>query len=135
MACTITSIGRVSPRGESYVREAHPVVTLFCLLVPPAGRADVHIVNLGNNFFSPNDLTKKAGDTVRWVNNSTHLHDVAADDFSWASQQSESFVYERPFNTVAEVLYHCTVHSKGGRNIMRAARPSPCTARHPWKRS
>ena len=66
------------------------LLPLFCLLVPLPGRAEVHIVTLGNNFFQPNDLTIKAGDTVRWVN-STGFHDVAADNFSWSSPQSNSF--------------------------------------------
>jgi plastocyanin len=100
-----------------FTKQFWRVAVLSFLLVPLAGRAELHIVNLGNNFFQPNDLTIKAGDTVRWVNNSTHLHDVVPDDFSWSSQQSTSFSYERTFNTVGEVLYHCTVHSLPGRNI------------------
>jgi plastocyanin len=109
----------LNARGENhmFVNRILAVVFLFSLLVPLPGRAELHIVNLGNNFFQPNDLTIKAGDTVRWVNNSTHLHDVVPDNFSWSSPQSTSFVYERTFNTVGEVLYHCTVHSLPGRNI------------------
>lgn len=79
--------------------------------------AATHDVTVGNNFFSPNDLTIEVGDTVRWTNNSGRTHDVTADDFSWASQTSSSFVFERTFNTVEEVLYHCTVHSSPGRDI------------------
>ena len=93
------------------------VAAVFCLFWSPASWAEVHIVTLGNNFFSPNDLNIKAGDTVRWVNNSTHRHDVTADNFSWSSPQATSFEYERTFNTVGEVLYHCTLHSVAGRNI------------------
>jgi len=78
--------------------------------------AVTHDVEVGNNFFSPNDLTITVGDTVRWSNNSG-FHDVTADDGSWASETSNSFVYERTFNTVEEVLYYCTVHSVPGQNI------------------
>jgi plastocyanin len=79
-------------------------------------RAATHDVTVGNNFFSPNDLTIQVGDTVRWTNNSG-FHDVTADDFSWASVTSGAFVFERTFNTVEEVLYHCTVHSTPGQSI------------------
>lgn len=91
---------------------------VFCLLlfqVPV--HAATHDVTVGNNFFSPNDLTIEVGDTVRWTNNSGRTHDVTADDFSWASVTSASFTFERTFNSVEEILYHCTVHSSPGRDI------------------
>ena len=89
----------------------------WLLLLPFNAHSATHNVTVGNNFFSPNDLTIEVGDTVRWTNNANRTHDVTADDFSWASETSSSFVYERTFNTVEEVLYHCTVHSAPGRNI------------------
>jgi plastocyanin len=92
------------------------LLVLALLLATPAALAAVHDVTVGNNFFSPNDLTIEVGDTVRWTNNAG-FHDVTADDFSWNSPTSSSFVYERTFNSVEEVLYHCTVHSSPGRNI------------------
>lgn len=89
-----------------------------CLfLLPFSAYTATHDVMVGNNFFSPNDLTIEVGDTVRWTNNSGRNHDVTADDFSWASQTSSSFVFERTFNSVEEILYHCTVHSAPGRAI------------------
>jgi plastocyanin len=91
-------------------------IALALLLSTPAALAAVHDVTVGNNFFSPNDLTIEVGDSVRWTNNSG-FHDVTADDFSWNSETSSSFVYERTFNSVEEVLYHCTVHSSPGMNI------------------
>jgi plastocyanin len=91
-------------------------IALALLLSSSAALAAVHDVTVGNNFFSPNDLTIEVGDTVRWTNNSG-FHDVTADDLSWNSTTSNSFVYERTFNSVAEVLYYCTVHSSPGQNI------------------
>jgi plastocyanin len=78
--------------------------------------AVTHDVVVGNDFFSPNDLTITVGDTVRWTN-SSGFHDVTADDGSWASETSNSFVFERTFNSVEEVLYYCTVHSIPGQDI------------------
>jgi PKD repeat protein len=90
---------------------------LLLLLCPIFVWAATHDVMVGNNFFSPNNLTIEVGDTVRWTNNSGRTHDVTADDFSWASETSSSFTFQRTFNSVEEILYHCTVHSSPGRAI------------------
>jgi plastocyanin len=93
------------------------LIALAILCSAPFGvYSATHEVTVGNNFFSPNDLTIQVGDTVRWTNNAG-FHDVTADDFSWASPTSGSFIYERTFNTVEEVLYHCSVHSTAGQPI------------------
>ena len=97
------------------IRSRLIALTIFCL-APLSAQAATHDVMVGNNFFSPNDLTIQVGDTVRWTN-MAGFHDVTADDFSWASPTSSSFVFERTFNTVEEVLYHCTVHSAPGQPI------------------
>ena len=90
-------------------------IACFCFLQMHA-LAETWDVTVGNNFFSPNDLTIQVGDTVRWTNNSG-FHDVTADDGSWASQTASSFTYSQTFNSVEEVLYYCSVHSEPGRNI------------------
>lgn len=91
--------------------------TLLLFVLPLGLNAAIHEVAVGDNFFEPNDLTIEAGDTVRWTYNGSRLHDVTADDFSWASPTSSSFTYEQTFSSLGEVLYHCTVHSSPGRNI------------------
>ena len=98
---------------------ACPVMFLL-LLVPLGGLAQTtHDVTVGNSFFSPSDLTIEVGDTVRWTNAAGGpLHDVTADDFSFASVTASEFVFTRTFNSVEEVLYHCTVHSSPGGNSM-----------------
>lgn len=92
-------------------------LALLAALLPNIADAVTHEVQVGDNFFSPNDLTINVGDTVRWSYSGSRMHDVTADDFSWGSQTSSSFTYERTFNSVGEVLYHCTVHSAPGRDI------------------
>lgn len=91
------------------------VSLLFCL--PASAIAVTHQVTIGDNFFSPNDLTIEVGDTVAWSYNGSRIHDATADDFSWASPTSSSISFQRTFNSVEEVLYHCTVHSSPGANI------------------
>ena len=80
--------------------------------------AETFDVSITNFIFTPNDLTIKVGDTVRWTNNQG-FHDVTADDNSFVSgaPSSDTFVFERTFNTVEEILYYCSVHSQPGRDI------------------
>ena len=93
------------------------ILAAFCLfLFPFPIHAVTHEVSIGDNFFSPNNLTIEVGDTVRWTYSGGRMHDATADDFSWASPTSSSIDFSRTFNSVEEVLYHCTVHSSPGQN-------------------
>jgi plastocyanin len=95
----------------------YSLVFIAVFLFPPlSAAATTYDVTVGNNFFSPNDLTIEVGDTVRWTNNSGGTHDVTADDASFASQTSSNFVFSRTFNSIEEVLYYCSVHSSPGQN-------------------
>lgn len=87
------------------------------VLAPALAFAEIHIITVNDNFFSPNDLTIQAGDTVRWMNAAGgNPHNATADDFSWASVTASSFTFERVFDSAGEVLYHCSVHSAPGRD-------------------
>ncbi len=83
---------------------------------PLLTQAATHEVLVRSNFFSPNNLTIEVGDTVHW-SSSGGLHDVTADDNSFASPTSSSIDFSRTFTSVAEILYYCTVHSSPGMNI------------------
>jgi plastocyanin len=83
---------------------------------PLGAVAATHDVTVGNNFFSPNDLTIEVGDTVRWTSNAGRNHDVTADDGSFAGPTASSFTFSRMFSSAEEVLYFCSVHSSAGRN-------------------
>lgn len=91
---------------------------LFLLLFTQLVMAETFDVSISNNRYTPNDITIQVGDTVRWTN-TAGFHDVVADDGSFSSgpPSSAAFVYERTFNTAAEILYHCSVHSVAGQNI------------------
>ena len=90
---------------------------VLCLLVlqPLAAISATHEVSIVGLSFSPNDLTIAVGDTVRWTNNGG-AHDVRADSGEWASAIGFD-TYERTFDSVESILYHCSVHSAPGRNI------------------
>jgi PKD repeat protein len=94
------------------------ILILSCILfLPGPAQAVTHQVSIGDNFFSPNNLTINVGDTVHWSYSGSRMHDVTADNGSWSSPTSSNINFSRTFNSVEEVLYHCTVHSSPGRNI------------------
>lgn len=79
------------------------------MLLPSLTWSATHDVTVGNNFFSPSNLTIEVGDTVRWTNNSGRTHNVTGP--GWASETSSSFTYERTFNSVEQIAYECTIHN------------------------
>jgi len=87
---------------------------LFCLY-PFAARAVTHDISIVGFSFEPNELTIAVGDTVTWTNNGGS-HDVREDNGAWASDVGFT-TYSRTFDTVEEILYHCSVHSSPGRDI------------------
>jgi plastocyanin len=100
------------------IRLIRQAVFLMALVsISQTTHAETIDVTVGNNFFSPNDITIAPGDTVRWTNAANRTHDTTADDFSWASETSSAYVFSHTFNDAGEVLYHCTVHSSPGQNI------------------
>lgn len=109
--------------SSTAVHKAKPGFLFYKLLLitltfisPLHANAATHDVTVGNNFFSPNDLTIEVGDTVRWTNNAGRTHDVTADDGSFAGPTASSFTYSRTFMSIEEILYHCSVHSSPGRD-------------------
>ncbi len=93
------------------------LVALVLLAFPILCSAATFDVSVVDNRFTPNDITIKVGDTVRWTNAAGgNAHDVTADDFSFASVTAPSFTFSRTFNSVEEILYHCTVHSSPGKD-------------------
>jgi plastocyanin len=72
-----------------------------------------HIVTVGDNFFSPSQLTINVGDTVRWVNAAGgNQHNVRSMSSAWTpSQTSSSFTFEVIFNQAGTFNYECTIHS------------------------
>jgi len=92
------------------------IFALVLLCIWGLAAAATHDVTVGNNFFSPNNITIEVGDTVRWTNNAG-LHNVTADDGSFSSPTSSSFVFSKTFTSVGEVRYYCSIHSSPGQKI------------------
>ena len=98
----------------NYMRFSLLSLFQFAFFIPIGAMAATHdVMVLDPRSFSPAELTIEVGDTVRWINASGgNLHDVTADDDSFASPTATSFTFERTFNSIAEILYHCSVHSR-----------------------
>jgi PKD repeat protein len=111
------------------------LIFTYLLFLPVSALAATHQVAIGDNFFSPSNLTINVGDTVQWSYSGSRSHDVTANDGSWGSPTSSSINYSRTFNSVEEVQYYCTVHSSpngnsmnGSINVIQAAENQPPTA-------
>jgi len=85
--------------------------TALCLL-PVFANAAIHEVTVGDNFFSPSELTIAPGDTVRWVNAAGgNPHNVTSNDGAFtASTTASSFTFEVVFNNPGVFSYVCTIH-------------------------
>ena len=93
------------------------MIVSACIALPATAMAATHEVTVSDDFFSPNDLTITAGDTVRWVNPAGGMpHDVDADDGSFSSTTASAFTFEHTFGSAGEVLYFCSVHSSAGKD-------------------
>ncbi len=87
--------------------------------------AAVHEVEVGSNFFSPNQVTIEAGDTVRWTNNSGDGHNVVSYDNVFRCAEgcdgnggngdvSTSWVAEVTFHSPDTYGYFCAPHEVFG---------------------
>jgi plastocyanin len=78
----------------------------------PTGPMDTggNTVTVGNNFFSPVDLSVAAGTTVTWNWAAGAVeHNVTFDDGQHSATQS-SGSYPRTFSAAGSYPYHCTIH-------------------------
>lgn len=98
-----------------YNRLFSPVITITALLLTlsfPAFAQTTHTITVGDNFFSPENVTIQAGDTVRWVNAAGGMsHNVTSNNGAFpASPTATSFTFEVVFNQAGSFGYTCTIH-------------------------
>lgn len=93
---------------------AAPVLALGLASVPLA--ATTHQVSVGNNVFSPAELTIDVGDTVTWTKAAGGSHNVAADGGAFRSGNvtSAAFSFSHTFVTAGSFPYHCELHGNAG---------------------
>ncbi|HET6564863.1 MAG TPA: plastocyanin/azurin family copper-binding protein [Xanthomonadales bacterium] len=93
---------------------AFRLAIIFLVTMPLTGLAQTtHTVTVGDNFFSPSQLTIQVGDTVRWVNAAGGMaHNVTSNTGAWAaSPTASSFTFEVTFNQAGMFGYTCTLHA------------------------
>ena len=87
---------------------------------PPAGRELA--VDIGDNEFSPKELSIPAGTTVVWTNKGRRQHTVTAADGSFDSGTLASgATFSRTFDAPGALRYYCAFHGDAGGNGMVAA--------------
>jgi plastocyanin len=106
-------------------------LTLCILLLgigSPLVAQTTHDVTVGDNFFSPSNLTIQVGDSIRWINASGgNNHNVTANGGSFSSQTSSSFTFTQTFDTAGSISYRCTIHpgSMRGTITIEGDAPNP----------
>jgi len=89
---------------------------LLLLIISTFGYSQsLHIVELSNFQFSPDNLTIEVGDTVRW-NNIAGTHNVVADDNSFTSGSAAPapWTFEHVFTATGINPYYCEPHGGPG---------------------
>lgn len=67
---------------------------------------------MGDNFFKPEGITVKAGNTVTWTNDGAVQHTVTADDGTFDSGLVDpGKTYKQTFKKAGTVSYKCTIHA------------------------
>jgi plastocyanin len=73
-------------------------------------------VSIGDNFYKPEDLTVKVGQSIKWKNDGAVAHTVTSDSDSSVSFDSGSLnprsVYVLKPTKQGKLTYYCTIHGK-----------------------
>lgn len=73
---------------------------------PVAGNA----VTIGDDFFTPANITVSPGTTVTWTWGTGTTHNVTFDDGSTSGDKSNGATFSRTFQLAGTFNYHCTLH-------------------------
>jgi plastocyanin len=91
------------------------VVMMGLLLAHLSTLAATVVVEVGDNFYRPQNVTIRPGDVVQWTNVGTGLHPTVSDSSPalWStfliSPSSPSFT-SQPFSSAGTFAYHCSAH-------------------------
>jgi plastocyanin len=96
------------------------IIAMVCLmpgvLTKESPDAAVHVVRIEGMKFIPKSLDVRVGETVLWINNTGHSHNVIASDGSYKSEmltnRGDKFKYT--FTITGEFNYYCEPHRTMG---------------------
>jgi len=91
-------------------------VLLLKGFIQPIHKPAVHVVKMEGMRFIPKVIEINAGETVRWVNESSSAHNVVAADKRFKSKMLSSAAdqFEYTFTTAGEYRYFCEPHKMMG---------------------
>ncbi|MGI4865931.1 MAG: T9SS type A sorting domain-containing protein [Janthinobacterium lividum] len=107
---------------------------LTLLLAGPLAEATTVTITVGDNFYSPQLVTIRPGDIIKWqYQGGTNSHPTASDNAAWTTFtiNSANVTNSIPFNTAGSFPYHCTFHGGVGvgmYGIITVATALPTTA-------
>jgi plastocyanin len=99
------------------------VVSSFLLVVSPAAAETVTVKMGADNgmlAFQPANVTVKAGDTVKWVNNKLPPHNIVFEDKALSAKSHSQLMfspgeaYEVTFDNAGSYTYYCEPHRGAG---------------------
>ncbi|MGE5297775.1 MAG: plastocyanin/azurin family copper-binding protein [Acidobacteriaceae bacterium] len=82
---------------------------------PPAASSSISSVTIGDDFFTPQNISIPAGTTVTWANSGTMAHTVTADNGSFNSGTlNPGMSFSETFPTPGTFPYYCQFHGARG---------------------
>ncbi len=90
-------------------------------------------ITIGDNSYTPKNITIAPGDTVSWKNNGTSPHTIVADDKSFESVTlAPGQTFAAMFNLAGSYPYHCRLHGGvggvGQSGVIAVVAPAPITS-------
>jgi plastocyanin len=97
---------------------------------PLASQAAVANVSVGDDFFSPANITNNVNDQVKWTWTGFNSHSTTSNTGLWDSGiNGNGFTYSHTFSAAGSFPYHCTIHSfMTGSITVQAANVPPSVA-------
>lgn len=98
---------------HSHIAQIIFAATLAFALPLTAWSAEPHVVEIRNFKFNPQEITIKAGDTVRWINKEKRGYHNAWFEQSGEPEPEYLFpedTYDKTFNTTGDFPYRCGPH-------------------------
>jgi plastocyanin len=84
-------------------------------------RAEEKTVDIAGLAFNPEEITIRAGDTIKWVNHDSDHHDLQGGPIQ-SHELAQGETYSQLFNDPAQIDYMCRIHTyMHGRVIVQTA--------------
>jgi plastocyanin len=122
---TMTRRRALRPFAHLTVGRATALLVAVVLAVSVSGldraRAEERTVDIAGLAFNPEEITIRAGDTIKWINHDSDHHDLQGGPIQ-SHELAQGETYSQLFNDPAEIDYMCRIHTyMHGRVIVQTA--------------